>query len=225
MKTRFILTLSTVFIATSVIVLSLRKSGNEFLSSFNFIRHFKSLHNTTTRKGEITCFNGMKSFAMFVIIAFHCYAVNTSNLDPKSSTYKSWGEGKYLMSKFFGTIMVDIFLVIGAILATRSTLKYLRRWVLLKLLNFSKEHFFIINILNLNIIRGDYNYFQCVVSRYSRIMLMVGFILLINALLSSWKENYDCYDAVCQRWWWKTLLSIQNLFVDVEEEHLVRWAC
>lgn len=124
---RFIFSFLTTLITVSAITLSLRKSKNRLLSCFDSRKHFNSLFDTTAKDGEITCLSGMRTITMLVVVFFHSFMIKVVNIEPHTELYNQFALGKYFIKIYLGFTSVDTFLIISAILSTRTVLKYLRK--------------------------------------------------------------------------------------------------
>ncbi|KAJ8950673.1 hypothetical protein NQ314_007803 [Rhamnusium bicolor] len=165
--------------------------------AFSVHRNGRKLFKIRKNSDELSCLNGIKLLSMFWVIIGHIFTIYPSVMP--LTNYKAvldWMESLSSMIIVSGTLSVDSFFLIGGALVVYGFIKAKNNGV-------------------------KFNIFYFYLHRYLRLTPALAAAVLVSANLlvymgsgPLWNKEVTNNQQDCQKYWWTTLLYIQNYVND-----------
>ncbi|KAJ8911825.1 hypothetical protein NQ315_012555, partial [Exocentrus adspersus] len=166
--------------------------SNGILVAFSVLSNGRKLFRINKNSNELTCLNGIRFFSMLWVIIGHVFFMASESPVVNFIDFVEWTETLRSMAIVSGTMSVDSFLLLGGALLVYSYFKAKHQGL-------------------------KFNIYQFYIHRYLRLTPALAALILVITTLAPYMGTGPLWDNVtttlvkpCQRYWWTTLLYIQN---------------
>ncbi|RWS31087.1 Nose resistant to fluoxetine protein 6-like protein [Leptotrombidium deliense] len=162
---------------------------------FSIITNGRTLLSTKTHSQSLEAINGVKALSMAWILLTHTYLIPIKETFAFARSFMDAVRSLPFQVILNGWVLVDSFFVVGALLVTYSQCRVMHK-------------------------SANINYIQMILHRLFRLSPMVWFTVLLLLLIPQlgsgplWKEYFNYQEGKCRKYWWSTILYINNWFTE-----------
>ncbi|XP_055680187.1 nose resistant to fluoxetine protein 6-like [Lutzomyia longipalpis] len=174
----------------------------KIVNCFSLEGNVRQLVSTKAPTDAISVINGIRSIVCFWILSFHMYWFQHFTVS-NTATLFATGERPYFLLISNAPLLVDVFFTISGFLHTY---------------NFLGNRTKLEEVKRNNFVQNAKLFGRMVLNRYIRLSPLYFVVCLFGEMITAYLMDvsqfwiHERYDLTCQRYWWRNVLYIHNLF-------------
>ncbi|XP_055716518.1 nose resistant to fluoxetine protein 6-like [Phlebotomus papatasi] len=181
------------------------------VNCFNVEENVRGLVSTKEPTNSISVINGIRSIVCFWILCFHMYWFQHFTVS-NTATLFATGERPYFLFIANAPLLVDVFFAISGFLHSY---------------NFLRDRIKLEEVKRNDLMQNAKLFGRMLLNRYIRLSPLYFVVCLFGEVITAYLMDvsqfwiHERYDLTCQRYWWRNVLYIHNLFD--KDELCINW--